>query len=60
MRKLFETILREIRFILKTPVLILIVVAAPLTYPFLYSYLYCNKFEKNVPVSVGMPLTRIQ
>lgn len=52
MNGFFQSLKNELRFIIRTPALLLLVVLAPLGYPFLYSYLYVNKFETKVPVVV--------
>jgi ABC-2 type transport system permease protein len=52
MRNLICALRKELDFIAKTPALLLIIFLAPLAYPFLYNYLYVNKFQTDAPIVV--------
>ena len=53
MHDLIDVIKGELRFIGRTPAVLLLIFMAPLAYPFLYCFLYVNKFETGVPVMVA-------
>ncbi|HEX2959035.1 MAG TPA: ABC transporter permease [Chitinispirillaceae bacterium] len=49
---IFAVIRREFHLISSNACLILIIIAAPTVYPFLYNSIYMNKFQRNVPITV--------
>jgi ABC-2 type transport system permease protein len=44
---------KEITFLIATPPVLLVLLVAPIAYPFFYNYLYVQKFETGVPCSVS-------
>ena len=39
---------KEIRFLIATPPVLLVLLVAPIAYPFLYNYVYVKKFETKI------------
>ena len=52
MRSVLSALCHELRFLLRTPPVVLVILIPPVVYPFMYNYLYVNKFETKIPVVV--------
>lgn len=49
---IFAIARRELHLISSNTCLILLVIAAPIGYPFFYNSIYMNKFERDVPITI--------
>jgi ABC-2 type transport system permease protein len=52
MNKILASAQKEIAFLFSTPAVLLVLMVAPLIYPFMYNFLYVNKIETKIPLSV--------
>ena len=52
MRSIISSAKDEIAFLLATPTVLLVMLVAPLVYPFFYNYTYVNKYETKIPLII--------